>query len=102
MIIASGIVIAHGGEINQPRKVARDFRESAVVQVRVGCIHGTGSERGGHGGSRRRLSSAMDVKARIFGEIAARGSGESLDNNSDLTSQIADGAGQTRQPFGAG
>ena len=44
----------------------------------------------------------MNVKARIFGEIAARGSGESVDNNSDLMSHIADGAGQTSQPFRAG
>jgi len=44
----------------------------------------------------------MNVKARIFGEIAARGIGESLDHNSDLMPQIADGAGQTRQASGAG
>ena len=44
----------------------------------------------------------MNVEARIFGEIAAGGIREPLDSNYDLMPQIADGAGPTRQAFGAG
>ena len=95
VMIASGIVIARGGQINQAGEISGNFRERAVAEIRVGFFHGVGSERAEHGGGHFYFSpQLLDCKPEFLVSLRGHGARKTFDCGGNLAANIAYGGSQ--------